>query len=476
MVQEPQHEARAAIRPVKERVEDELIARPGVVGVDIDEKETGGEKTGELSIVVYVAQKKPKGELTEAEQVPAEINGVKTDVQELTIELQQSKVLVEGAALVDASAYPTLVGGISMGPVRSVYLTPPEVPTAGNYVFVGTLGAMVRDRATGATMAMTNFHVACINSGWSVGDRMVQPSLVDGGSAATQQFGSLTRAVLSENVDGAVVTVDAGKAWDYSVQAIGDVAGSTPAVTGVAVQKRGRTTEHTFGSVASTDFTVSIDYGDGLGTRTLRHQIRIATDTTRSARFSDHGDSGSVVMDEHRNVVGLLFAGSNDGSMTFANPIQAALDELGVDLLVRPVIRHSRPVVTCLTTRLDPLCPTRVVVQCLPTRLTLCTTRTVICDIRTRPVICDIRTRPVICDIQVSRPVCEFVTRAGCPEEIDPRSPIEIPGQMSAGSGSFGSQYSTGDLDLDATYLAGYLAAIEDISAEDERDAEQGQA
>lgn len=30
--------ARAAIRPVKERVEHDLIAQPGVVGVDIAEK------------------------------------------------------------------------------------------------------------------------------------------------------------------------------------------------------------------------------------------------------------------------------------------------------------------------------------------------------------------------------------------------------------------------------------------------------
>src|SRR5436853_3696553 len=34
--------ARAAIRPVKEQIEDDLISRPGVVGVDIGEKLTKG--------------------------------------------------------------------------------------------------------------------------------------------------------------------------------------------------------------------------------------------------------------------------------------------------------------------------------------------------------------------------------------------------------------------------------------------------
>ncbi|SMY11567.1 hypothetical protein BJEO58_01152 [Brevibacterium jeotgali] len=39
-------------------------------------------------------------------------------------------------------------------------------------------------------------------------------------------------------------------------------------------------------------------------------------------------------MDADNNVVGLLFAGSTDGSTTFANPVATALDELGVDLAV----------------------------------------------------------------------------------------------------------------------------------------------
>jgi hypothetical protein len=38
--------ARAAIRPVKEQVEDDLIERAGVVGVDIGEKITSGKNAG----------------------------------------------------------------------------------------------------------------------------------------------------------------------------------------------------------------------------------------------------------------------------------------------------------------------------------------------------------------------------------------------------------------------------------------------
>ncbi|MEO7588742.1 MAG: hypothetical protein ABIS84_12035 [Arachnia sp.] len=323
---------RAEIRPVKDAVEDQLLARPGVVGVDIGEKFTGGEPTGELGIVVYVTEKKQEKLLAATELVPSTMEGVKTDVQELVVELQPAMQLLQADTLIDAAAYPLLHGGISTGPSRSVYLSPPVVDVAGEYTFVGTLGAIVQDRGSGDTMALTNFHVACVNDEWKVGDAMVQPGRPDGGDPVSGEFGSLTRAQLTQGTDGAVVTVHPEQEWEATVEGVGEVAGTAEATEGLLVQKRGRTTGHTFGTVASTDATLSIDYGDGIGPVTLRNQVRIDTDTAQSARFSDQGDSGSVVMDLERRIVGLLFAGSSDGSATFANPILGAFDALDVDL------------------------------------------------------------------------------------------------------------------------------------------------
>lgn len=324
----------AAIKPVKDRAEDGLLARPGVVGVDIGEKVRSGRGTGEPGILVFVTQKKPEADLAPDELIPAEIDGVMTDVQEMVIELQSVRQRVETGRQVDGSRYPVLAGGISMGPSRAVVLGPPDVEEEGEYTFVGTLGALVRDRESGAVMAMTNFHVACVDDQWSAGDRMVQPGRPDGGDPATDEFGTLARAQLTENTDGAVVTLDGDRQWSAEVTGIGDVAGVAEAAPGTAVQKRGRTTEHTFGTVASTEASLSLDYGDGLGSRTFRRQVRITTDAEQSERFSDGGDSGSVVLDAERRVVGLLFAGSTDGSTTFANPIAAALEELGVEVQV----------------------------------------------------------------------------------------------------------------------------------------------
>ena len=116
--------------------------------------------------MVYVEKKKPKSALDDAELIPAEIDGIPTDVVEEKIVLQAASVLLDEAAepLIDATEYTTLEGGISMGPCRSVFLSPPDVPASGNYIFVGTLGAIVRDRTSGARMALTNFHVACVDS------------------------------------------------------------------------------------------------------------------------------------------------------------------------------------------------------------------------------------------------------------------------------------------------------------------------
>jgi hypothetical protein len=48
-------------------------------------------------------------------------------------------------------------------------------------------------------------------------------------------------------------------------------------------------------------------------------------------RFSQGGDSGSLIVDANRRPVGLLFAGSKNG-YTFANQIGQVLSALGVSV------------------------------------------------------------------------------------------------------------------------------------------------
>jgi len=322
------------IRKVKEAVEAELLTQPGVTGVDIGYKYVDGEKTDELAIRVLVEEKKDVKDIPEKEKIPNMIKGVKTDVIQRKFVLHPLGVrLADLERKTDTGTYDPLKGGISIGPCRSVYLTPPDVDSADWYVFVGTLGAIVKDDASGDRMLLSNFHVMCVDDGWSVGDTMAQPSRVDGGSCPADVVGELQRASLGGKVDCAVASHTTG-GYSCSIVDIGNVTGTATAAVGMAVRKRGRTTELTYGTVDTVDLTVKIDYGNGLGDVTLTNQIGIDVDASQSVQFGDHGDSGSVVVNDDSKVVGLYFAGSEDGTYGAANPIQYVLDALSVSLCV----------------------------------------------------------------------------------------------------------------------------------------------
>ena len=456
---------RSAIRPTKERIEDKLLGIPGVNAVDINEKITNGKPTGILCIVVFVDEKRPKTRVKKEELIPNEIEGIPTDVQEEKNVLHSTSLLLkEAAPHEDTTKYAELHGGISIGPCRSVYMAPPEVPVAGNYVFTGTLGAMVKDRTTNALMALTNFHVACIDDGWSVGDTMAQPSLVDGGNCPADRFGTLTRAVLSENIDGAVISLDQGAKYACTIEDIGDVRGTAAASQNMVVRKRGRTTGLTYGSVSSTDLTVSMPYGDGIGVRTLKHQIRVNPDTIQNPRFSDHGDSGSVVVNGENKVIGLLYGGTLSGSVSYLNPIQKVLDELGVNLCVKTISIVTKPVI------------------CEPLK-----TKQIVCVI-SKSVACELVTKPKICQIVTSPKYCQIKTLTACPPKTLACPPVSLacgfdPGRSNLmRSGTTDPQavdemrrlysvYGQADEAVDDAFWFGYYSALEAMA--DEEDAGQ---
>jgi len=309
---------------VKEGVETDLLKRPGVTAVDVGFKYVGGKRTDEVSIRVFVEKKKKT--VAKSEQIPETINGIKTDVIERKYELHQfrNRKKVEDVELqVDAGRYRPLKGGMGIGPCRVV----------GGYVFVGTLGAIVKDSPSGNPLCLSNFHVMCIDNGWQVGDQMCQPGRVDGGSCPADVVGSLQRAVLGATVDCAVCSINSGIGYVCDVLEIGSIAGTATAVLNAPVRKRGRTTGLTYGFVDGVNASVNIDYGDGIGVKTLTNQISIRPDTTHNPLFSDHGDSGSVILDNNRKVISLLFAGSSDGH-TLGNPIADVLSALSVTMCI----------------------------------------------------------------------------------------------------------------------------------------------
>ncbi|WP_433266131.1 hypothetical protein ACQPZF_39995 [Actinosynnema sp. CS-041913] len=311
-------DARAVVRSIKRLVEDDFLSRPGVIGVDLGEKVVGGRGVGVLGIIVYVRRKGRSAQFT----IPPEVLGVPTDVVEDSFCPHHTLASPEGVS--GAERHEFLLGGIGVGPSRAVRFVPPDVAEADDYLVAGTLGALVTPRTRRRTMALTSFHIACVDDAWAVGDPMVHPSRVDGGHPYRDRIGVLARAALSGTVDAAAILLTTPRAR-AEVVGVGPVAGQGKARVGQRVRKRGRTTALTEGVVASTDAAITLDFGVGLGVRTLRGQIRV------EGAFADHGDSGAVLLDDDNRVVGLYCGGSR--LRGFANPIANVLDQLDVDLL-----------------------------------------------------------------------------------------------------------------------------------------------
>ncbi len=276
----------------KRELEQELLQRPGVHGVSISPKLVDGEATGELAITLHVSKKLPADELARANvaPMPRAIGEFVTDV----VEHEQP------APHVDSNKYrPVQIGC--------------QIQFSNAF---GTLGAYVRSNSgfPGGTLLLTNQHVL------PAGGDVFQP---DNGKG--NKIGTVSRQVLSPNVDGAVAAVTDANVSNVIV-GIGPVNGTrdlTIGDIGLAVRKRGRTTELTNGTV------ISIAYS---GTRTdgwnFQDQIRIDGGLVP---FSRPGDSGSGVFDANCRIAGLLWGGG--GNFGVASPIAAVQAELNVTVI-----------------------------------------------------------------------------------------------------------------------------------------------
>ena len=129
------------IRDVKARARQRLLAIPGVHCVAIGPKIVAGQLTAEPVIVVFVTKKKPSAEISPAEVIPAEIEGIKTDV----VEEELPQLLAGG--LPDEQQYPVLVGGI-------------QIQAGNKLIGKGTLGCIAKTNDPNPkVVAITNQHV-----------------------------------------------------------------------------------------------------------------------------------------------------------------------------------------------------------------------------------------------------------------------------------------------------------------------------
>jgi len=319
------------------RNRDQLLNRANVVATGIGYKITAGQKTSKLSIVCSVTRKVAASQLASQDMVPDMLEGTPTDVvQTGTIRALQSRT----------DKIRPAPGGVSIG---------------HRDITAGTLGCLVKKNDQ--VFILSNNHVLANSNQAMIGDPILQPGPYDGGRYPDDHIANLEEFVpiniiglpddcpianaiagflnriaklLGSHVEMQAINqqpvdnlVDAAIARPLNpedvteeIMEIGRIQGSTEAQLAMAIKKSGRTTGLTSGVIEQVDVTVNVQYGEG--------KIARFTDQLMAGAMSQGGDSGSAVLNDNNQLLGLLFAGSD--TTTVINRIQNVFTALGVSV------------------------------------------------------------------------------------------------------------------------------------------------
>lgn len=220
-------------------------------------------------------------------------------------------------------------------------------------------------RKQGQVYILSNNHVLANSNNGAIGDPILQPGPYDGGKWPNDRIADLSEFVTivfqesqppgecgitrfvagllnigakivgsrsrlrsitlqAENnlVDAAIARPVDDRDVSPEILEIGTIQGIAEGSLGMAVKKSGRTTALTTGEIIQVDVTVDVQYDTG--------KIARFTDQLMGGAMSQGGDSGSAVLDNRNNLVGLLFAGSD--TTTIFNRIQNVFSALNLSL------------------------------------------------------------------------------------------------------------------------------------------------
>jgi endonuclease G len=299
---------------------------PNVSLVDFGYPEREGRLAqDEIAIRVHVHKKLTGTALLEVVEegytrpIPPTIGGFRTDVPEGTYGLHLwswwrgwGKRRLKGPR---ARRADPMRGGISISDFHRTY---------------GTLGGLVKDRATGVEMILSNWHVLVHDWGVQRAKAIYQPGRGDGGNPA-DKVATLARDAMSVNLDAAVATLTGNRQLINDQLELGPVKGVRQAELGMEVLKSGRRTGITGGMVTAVEGVTRINYR-GLN-RIIQKVVTIEPHS--GPEVSAPGDSGSWWLDKATmRAIGLHFAGSNRPERALAIDMQSVIDALNVDIVV----------------------------------------------------------------------------------------------------------------------------------------------
>lgn len=335
----PRHELigmNKEIDVVRAKAKAWLMTVPGVIGVGTGLKKTRGEFRRKLCLKITVLKKTAKDLIDPEHFIPPVLFGFETDVTE---------VLPPGSGMLfDNTKYRPLIGGCKVEPSFSPTTATTSVP--GIFSSGGTLGCLAKiteGAHIGKIVALTSWHVAVKGTAAMDGERLGQPSHNHCCSCcACNEIGTVIGGQLDGTTDAAIILLS-GQGSDTTpdmrylneVLDIGILAGSAMYVSGELVFKRGASGNVTQGHISDTSyFTPPITFNPGRSDEriiTFSEQLEI-TPSTAGTKFAEPGDSGSVIVNAHNQVIGLLMGGNYTTGTGWANKITGITAQLHIEI------------------------------------------------------------------------------------------------------------------------------------------------
>ncbi|MGL5244836.1 MAG: serine protease, partial [Sarcina sp.] len=276
-----------------------------VTGIGLGKKYINSQNTDEFCINVFVEKKEDLNTLKKSDIIPSKYMGIKTDVIEIG--------KVTGDSL-----------NTKIRPVQCGYSIGPA-----NVNTVGTAGCIVQ-RGFGNNISyfiLCNNHILTNNQTLPIGTRIIQPARLDGGTifdqvATLSNYTPLFPGGSQYNsVDCAIARISNNSLISNEIAWQGYPKGVGTARVGELVKKVGRSSGRTLSTVRSIGTTLYVDLG---------FQTYLFYDQITINKFTNNGDSGSLVLNSFNEAIGLHMASS--GQMSIANNINNVLRSLNVEL------------------------------------------------------------------------------------------------------------------------------------------------
>lgn len=303
----------------------DTLLQLNVLGTSLGVKETQGQVSSERAVRVYVEQKVPES-LLGANKIPAEINGIPTDV----VEVGDVRAFLNcNRSVFEFRARQTRRSENPNGGVRG------GASIGRDGIGFGTFGCLcIRE---GKLMILSNNHVLANTNGGRRGDLITQPGGNHGGVAPRDGIAVLQHSLGINMSLTAANQVDGALAWtdfrfvDWRHHCYTMSTAPLAAAPRQQVMKEGARTGFTSGKIVGVEAELPISYPRNQRAMFV-NQIEIRGN---SGFFSDAGDSGSIIVEESSNrPIGLLFAGNAAQNQTFANPISTVMSSLHIERLV----------------------------------------------------------------------------------------------------------------------------------------------